>query len=138
MRASHPTAAGDGIREDLMAQRSKPRTAPRCVAVSGTARGYINLFIAKRVIGQPPSAGGLPKARRRGSQTGDIIYNFILSFSQYFCLTLKTHLPLIREMSFQSFYISEGSNFVILLYLKFLLSVVVEKIIFFSFTLSLT
>ena len=79
-----------------------------------------------------------PKARRRGSQTGDIIYNFILSFSQYFCLTLKTHLPLIREMSFQSFYISEGGNFVILLYLKFLLSVVVEKIIFFSFTLPLT
>ena len=119
-----------------MAQRSKPKRRgfePKIMTErSGKAAANISPLSFFRSGGiifeqRESTRRDRPKARRRGSQTGDIIYNFILSFSQYFCLTLKTHLPLIREMSFQSFYISEGGNFVILLYLKFLLSVVVEK-----------
>ena len=47
------------------ARRDKKRS--KVQAVSGTWGGYINNFVAKRVMGRPPSAGGLPKARRRGS-----------------------------------------------------------------------
>ncbi len=59
-KATHPTAAGGGCREDLLAQRSK-----FCVAISkqrilGTARGTSLLGCYPQITGQRPIPLGEP------------------------------------------------------------------------------
>ena len=54
--------------------RGVTSTAPRCVAVSGTWGGYINIFVAQRVMGRPPSAG--VECKRDGGVVIVAKYNF--------------------------------------------------------------